>query len=198
MMSKGSVQVTRALLVSFIAVLLVTPAVLCSEGGHGAAHGSIADLGVYWVNFLIYAAIMFFVLRKPALNGWTARRNKIESDVIGGRAEIEAAETKIAQMRSRMELIGEDIERLREATEKETERESRELVESARVRAQRISQRMREACSAEQRAAEDGIRSELAELAVKMAREQLTRDLNVESDKPYRDAVVNRAGGLLQ
>lgn len=194
---KGFCLTLKSITLSLAIAASASPA-FCSDGGHGADHGSIADLGIYWVNFLIYVGLLYFLLRKSVNSGWAARRDKIESDVTGGKIEIDAAEAKIAGMRGRMDLIGEDIERIRDTTEKETERESREVVETARVLAQRISQRMHESCSAEQRSAETGIRRELADMALKMAREQLCREINAESDRPYREAVANSAGRLLQ
>lgn len=189
-------------LINFLALsaFIFLPAIsaFCSDDSHASGHGSLADLGIYWVNFLIYITALFFLLRGKVAAGWIARRDKIESDVTGGRIEIEAAENKIAVMRSRMDTIGEDIERVRETTEKETERESSEIVQGAQTRAQRISQRMRDSCSAEQRSAETEIRREIAETALKLAREQIMREVSAESDQAFRKAVIEKAGRLLQ
>ena len=197
-MRTGFRPVCEVFLPLFFVVIMTALPALCSEGAQEAHHGGLADLAVYWLNFLIYLGALFFILRKPVGAGWAARRNKIESDVIGGKIEIDAAEKKISDMRDRMDLIGDEIERIRDATEKEAERESAELVDAARVRAQRSSQRMRDSCAAEQRSAENSIRRQLAELALKMVRERLSGEITAENDKRYRNAVVERAGRLMQ
>jgi len=176
-------------------MLMLPAGLLAEQGAHGG--GSASDLIVYWVNFLIYAGILFFLLRKPFVAAWLKRREQIESEVQGARSEMEAAEFKLHQARARLQGIGAEISRISQDSERATVIESEEILSLARRRADRFVQRVKEACNAERRTAELSVQHEIAELAVNLAREKLRQASSFDSDRPLREATLGQIGRLL-
>lgn len=179
-----------------LALVLLPTAVAHAAGGHGT--GSITDLKWPWVNFAIYAAILTYLLRKPLAAAWAARRAAM-IDLVGAaqreaeeaRKELVAAEAKISTLNAELARVGADIE-------KEGVREAGDLVLDAKKRAERIVAQGKDLALAEKRSTEESIRKEIVEQALKRAEASLRNELNVDTDRPLRDAAVSAVRGLVQ
>jgi F0F1-type ATP synthase membrane subunit b/b' len=178
------------------ALLLLPTAYAHAAGGDGSA--AITDLKWPWVNFAIYVALLTYLLRKPLAAAWSTRRSSF-IDLIGAaqreaeqaRQELSAAEAKIATLNTELVRVAADIE-------KEGVREAGDLITEAKKRAERIVAQGKDLALAEKRSTEESIRREIVEQALSRAEANLRSELNVDSDKPLRDAAVSAVRGLVQ
>lgn len=181
-----------------ISVILLIPAVAFAAEGHAEHHvEGAAALIPFWINFLIYIAFLFFITRKPVLNLWASRRERIEIAVGGSKAELDAAQSELRQVNAKLSGFQTECARLTTEVENDTKGECEELNRSAKLKADRVAARAKESIRSEQKSAETKLQREVAELAFKLARERLSSSTNIESDRRLREASLNSIKSLV-
>lgn len=185
-----------------IFALVVAGAVFSPAAAYAAGHGEghtpqITDLIPYVINFLIYLFVIWYFAKKPFCNAWSARREQISADMKKAAAEYDTADAKLQGAMQRIANLTSEQERLAREIAKETEHESEQLLIDARARSGRIIEQAKVTIAREERAAEAAVRKEIAELVLQRVRAKLAGELDVNSDKPLRDAVLGGVRGLL-
>ncbi len=170
---------------------------LDSFAAEHAHHASIADIIPFWVNFVIFSAVMFLILRRPVLAGWAKRRHSIESAVVGAKEELEAVDAKYLQAQAKLSRLSIELNQLTAEVEKDIELESKQAKEFALAGAAKIMQRAKETILAEEKAAISRIRRDIAETALRVAQEKLKTFVTPDKDKRLRDLSLERVRGLL-
>lgn len=149
-----------------------------------------------FLNLGIFAAILFFLLRKPLSSAFKAKRESIRAELIKAEEERQAAlnqltfvEAKLARIESESQEIVEKAHR--EATEEKARilREAEE--EIARLRAQAEAEIERKA---------QQVRLELrrfsAEESVRLAEEKIKQNIDAAKDAQLVKANIQSIGGL--
>lgn len=190
--------VAKRLLEISLLLLLLAPALAFAAEGHGEQHvQGAAALIPFWINFLVYVAFLFYITRKPVLKVWASRRERIESAVGGSKAELDAAQSSLRQVNSKLSGFQTECARLTTEVENDTKGECEELKRSAKFKAERVAARSKESMRSEQKSAEVKLQREVAELAFKLARERLSSSTSMESDRRLRDASLNSIKSLV-
>lgn len=187
----------RAYALAFL-VLLDTPSLALAATEHGHEAAGFMSLQWYWVNFLLYIAIMFFILRKQVANGWGQRRGLIETAVNRSQIELEAAQQKVDEAEERLAGLREVLERVTVEIAQEANLEAKHILEDARARAERTAKQVQDNIQAENRVAELTIRTELSDVVISKVRGRLQSELNPDSDRALRQAALNESRAIIQ
>ena len=167
-----------------------------SESGHHEK-GSFWDIRYYWVNFLIYVGGLYFILRNTVKSGWESRGSSIEAAVNKGKYDLQIAEADLREAQAKLASVDREIQTIREEIRRSTKLECDEIVADANARAARILAQGKASATAEQKALENELRRELADLVLQRATERIQREINSETDAPLRSAALSSLQGLI-
>lgn len=176
------------------AVIFSDANAFAAVGGHH--HPSPADLLWPAVNFVLYVALLFFLLKGKVVAGLQSRSDSVAAAINKASVEIEAAKAELAAVEARMVGLSGEIDRLSTEISVEGEKESTQLLDDAKQRAKRIVEQAHKSAEGEVKATQLAIRRELAELVVKRAEELLSREINADADKRLRTAAIQELGSL--
>lgn len=182
--------------ISLFLLLAAWPMQVWAE--QGKAHtGSFSDLAIFWLNFIVYIAVMYFLLRKPFPVLWAKRRAGIEQGVRASAAELDRAKATLQQSQQKLNNLENDIARLREEMRSETQAEQKALEAYGKVKSEKILARARDNYVAEKRSLEQKLQHEISEMALKLVRERLSSELSSDADKIWRDAALKNVKELV-
>ncbi len=182
-----------------VAVATIVGPIAAFAAEHGAEHvPSIGDLKFFWLNFLVYSFGLYFITRNPIKSGWLARRAAIAEAVSAAKRETDAAHAELSAAQTKMQSLSADISKMTADLERETQRESADIVAQAKIRAERITQQSKELAEAERKSTEALIRRELVNAAIDRARERLQKEVNAQTDKPLRETALGAVQQLIQ
>lgn len=187
----------RAISIAVLGLLASTPALAATGAHHDSGHGA-AILIPYWINFTLYAALLFVLLRKPLSRGWSSRRDTIAAAVDRGRSERERAEAALRIAKEREAAVESDIRALVAQIQSETSAEMSEILKEARERAGRVIVQGRDLIAAEERALESELRRELADEVLKRAADLLKQRVDPSLDATLRASSLKNVPQLLQ
>ena len=182
--------------IGLIVSLLVPTLAFAAGGGHGEP--SISDTIPYWIHFLVYLAIMTYLLKKPAISGWNSRRKNLEDLVLKGERELAAAQERLETARGKLASLDKEIEEIKDSILSDTKQEVEMILAEAKAQSERVLAQGKSSAEAEERSAEKEVQNELAAQVIERAREIIKSDVNQDSDKKYRDAAVSSVNSLLQ
>jgi len=161
-----------------------------------------ADYGIsytfrYWPSFLVFVALLVYLVRKPFLKFWETRLELIDNRVKAGELALKEAEAKLEQARTLYASIDQEIKSVKESIAIEGEREAQTLIEEAKQRSERIQEQAKGTLEIEKRGMREAARLELSELALQRAREKLEQALSPELDHSLRKRAFGNIGKLV-
>ncbi len=194
--TKTSTSLTAVVATSLVPALAVSDVAVASAGaGH---HPSIHDIIPFWVNFVIYIALMTALLRKPIKNGWASRRNRIAEEVASATSEMEAAERELAAVEALTKNLSLEQERARVEILNQGELESDSIVSAAREKAARLAISTKDLLEGESRSAQAHFRSALVAKAVELSKTKFKTGELAARQSRYVDAAIDRAKKLVR
>jgi len=197
---KGFVCIRQlSLLVATLAVvgatLLLSANLAHASGGEG--QHSFSDLYPYWVNFILFALLLRYLLKDKITSGWAARRNSIETQVEAAQSEKKIAEGLLEESRRLLASVDSQIRAAKEQISKQAEFEVQEIGRLARDKATRTLLNAKESVEAGTRTALRSIRQELVSEALARATKTLREDAKSGSDARYRGAAAGNCSRLV-
>ncbi len=194
--TKTSTSLTAVVATSLVTALAVSDVAVASAGaGH---HPSIHDIIPFWVNFVIYIALMTALLRKPIKNGWASRRNRIAEEVASATSEMEAAERELAAVEALTKNLSHEQERARVEILNQGELESNSIVSAAKEKAARLATSTRDLLEGESRSAQAHFRSALVAKAVELSKTKFQTGELAARQSHYVAAAIDRAKKLVR
>lgn len=194
--TKTSTSVTAVVATSLVTALAVSDVAVASAGaGH---HPSIHDIIPFWVNFVIYIALMTALLRKPIKNGWASRRNRIAEEVASATSEMEAAERELAAVEALTKNLSLEQERARVEILNQGELESDSIVSAAKEKAARLATSTKDLLEGESRSAQAHFRSALVAKAVELSKTKFQTGELAARQSHYVAAAIDRAKKLVR
>ena len=194
--TKTSTSLTAVVATSLVTALAVSDVAVASAGaGH---HPSIHDIIPFWVNFVIYIALMTALLRKPIKNGWASRRNRIAEEVASATSEMEAAERELAAVEALTKNLSHEQERARVEILNQGELESNSIVSAAKEKAGRLATSTKDLLEGESRSAQAHFRSALVAKAVELSKVKFQTGELAARQSHYVDAAIDRAKKLVR
>ena len=183
-------------LVGILLAALFFPELLLAseEGGHGGG-SQLVDLAWRFVNFGIFAAVLYFAAAKPArnfLDGRIAGIKKQLDDAENGKLE---AEKKAAECIAKLENLEEEVAEIEKTLIHEGEVERDRIIEAAEVAAEKIRAQAKFSAEQEMKKAIIAIKEEAAEAAMSMAEKVLKAEVKKDDQKKLVTQYLNDIQG---
>ena len=165
-------------------VLAPTLASAAEQAGHGAeAANPWVSLGYKTLNFAILLAILFKFLKKPVGDGLRNRADGVRQQLEEARDAKAAAEAKYLEYKQRVANLEQEIQALRAEFRAEGELQRERILREGQEAAAAVARNAEAAGQNEIKRAKDELRMEVAELAVRLAEEILTKVYTAEDQK---------------
>jgi len=183
------------------ALLLASPFARAEhERAHAAAAGhEVAEhepkldtgkLVFQLVNFAVLAGILGWFGGRAINKALLERHNQLKTDLVAASEARAAAEKRAAEQERRLESLETEIEAIRAGIKQEAESEKQRLIATAEERARRIGDETRFLLEQQVKEAEATLKREVAEAAVKIAEQIVTRSLNAGDQQRLIDTFV--------
>ena len=190
---------TRIFVVVFVAALLgsfsLPQDVLASEDSHGGGN-QLVDLGWRVLNFLIFAAILYFAAAKPIRNFLAGRIDDIKKELGDAEKTKEDAEKRLADHLKRVDNLEAEVKELCETLRKEGEVERDRIIEAAHEAADKIKTQAGLSANQELNKAISLIKKETAEAAVTLAEKILKKDIKKADQKKLVSEYLESLGDV--
>jgi F-type H+-transporting ATPase subunit b len=170
-----------ALLPALSLLLAASPAAASEEGGGLMAF--VWEAG----NLLLLLGVLFYLGRKPVLNYLSERRQRIQDNLANSERLLKEAEARLAEWKDRAARLDDEVEELRRMASERAEQEKAQILEDARVTAERIKRDAVSGVDREVERAKQALRDEAADLSVELAG-KLLQDQVTDGD---RDRLVD-------
>ena len=182
---------------SRLLLMILLPCALLVAAEHGGSGGEEAGLHneMLWktLNFIILVGVIGWGLKKVGGKFFNSRTDTIQQGIVEARKMREEAEEGVAAIERRMENLGAEIENLRASAKQEIAAEEARLKsETERLLARTQANAEQEIASAAKHARND-LRAYSAELALKLARQEIRQRTTPE----VADRLVNSFVGDL-
>jgi F-type H+-transporting ATPase subunit b len=174
-------MIRYALLPVLMLLLSASPSAASEEGGGLMAF--VWEAG----NLLLLLGVLFYLGRKPVLNYLSERRQRIEDNLANSERLLREAEGRLAEWTQRAARLDDEIEELRQIARERAEQERSQILEDARVAAERIKRDAASGVDRELERAKQELRDEAADLSVELAG-KLLQDHVTDGD---RDRLVD-------
>lgn len=191
------------LIAAVVLVVIVLPAILFASEQAAVHHELpsletlLATLLPYWVNFVIFAGALFFLLRNPIKQAWSGRKSGFQDYLSRAQETLRLSQDHLKEVEGRVSRIVEERRRVKLEIEHETEVEVNRILREAKNRAEAIARQAQETGVAEHAAAKRGVQREMIALAMEGARRKLEQQVTPEFDRTLRQAACCSAGELM-
>jgi len=139
----------------------------------------------YWLavllNFAFLAAVMIWAARKYLPGAFRARTESIQRAMEEARRASEDANRRLGEIESRLAKLGDEINSIRAAAEKDLATEEARIKAAADEDARKIVESTQQEITAIAKAARRDLTSYAADLAVSLAKKQIHVDANTDS-----------------
>ena len=128
-------------------------------------------------NLALVVGLLVWATRKPLANFFSGRTQAIREQLEEAQNARKNAEEKLAEIESRMSRLDDELQEIKNSSEKEARKEYQRLVEAAGQDAEKALERSRQEIDAMTRTARQELKLHAAELAVKLAEEKIRGEI---------------------
>jgi F-type H+-transporting ATPase subunit b len=171
--------------------LALPTALLASESAEGG-WGSLLDIGKA-ANLILVLTVLVWMARKPLANFFASRSQAIKDQLAEAQKARLEAETRLAEINSRMSSLEEELLGIRAVAEREAQQEYQLLIANAERDAQKIMERTRREIEGMTRTAQLELRAHVSELSVRLARQKIQSEM---TDDDHRRLFTRFVAGL--
>jgi F-type H+-transporting ATPase subunit b len=173
---RGTLSSRSFLLVLFwTAGMLVLPESV-SAAEEGNKWGIWLDIGRFF-NLALVVVVLIWVTRKPLAGFFSGRTQAIREQLAEAQKARQEAETRLAEMESRMSRLDDELREIRNSAEAEAREEYRRLVAAAERDAEKTMERSRQEIEGMTKAAHQELKLRAAELSIELAEEKIRREI---------------------
>lgn len=169
-----------------------------TQGHHGPAVklfglelGTTGQFLVKLFNFLLFAGLLFFLLKGALAAAFRARTRELKEALDQAGRDKAEGEAQVRELEARMAGLEQELADIMARAEREAEAERQRIVEAARAEAEALMAQARTDIEAQRRQAEQDLRALVARLAVEGA----ARRLEAEVQGPVAARVIDQAIG---
>lgn len=135
-----------------------------------------------FLNLAIFTIAGIFVLRAPISQALSARREKIQQELIAAQQEREQAEARVAEADSMLARLNDDVRTVEEQAREEAKSERQRITTSTEREIEKLKQQAQREIETAAKLARKELREFLAEKSVQMARESIRTQMRPEDD----------------
>ena len=174
--------------VVIVLILMSTPAM---ASGH-LTDASWTDLKYRTINFLLFAGILIWLLRRKVCDYYIARRQKIAEDLAGLEREKAEAEQRLAEVEARIASLKSEGETILAEYRKQGENIRNAIIARAEATAAQITEQARFTIDNEAKMAADNLRETVADMVAEACEELLKQQLGKEEHAKLIDKYLNK------
>lgn len=178
-----------------LVILLVLVLPLRADEEHGS---SAMDFLGKTLNFLVLFGGLAFFLRKPLRNFLESRSVKIQESLEEMKAARREAEHKLQQIKDRLSLLEEEIEKIKKEGESGGLEERDRIIEQAHQEVEKIKRFTQEEIEMLTRMGMADLREYAAELATALAQDRISQKMNPEIASRLIDESIEKIEGLYE
>ena len=191
---KSAVVVLSALFIS--AFFIIHNAVVYAAEEGASSHGGDWKEWLWRiVNFAILIFILVKFLSKPMKEYFRKRSEVIEQSLTEAREAKELAQKALKEVQEKLALRDQEIEKIIASTRKSGESERNSLIEQGTRMSEKIKEQARSNIELELKNAKAALRSEAAELAIKLAEKKLRENLTEEEQLKIIEESIRKLEG---
>ncbi|RJQ56562.1 MAG: hypothetical protein C4530_14440 [Desulfobacteraceae bacterium] len=192
---------SKCLIAAVLAAALICSAavVWAAEGAHGEEQGKkgwIATDTYRVMNFLVLAAVLVLLLRKPVSQALNGRIESIKDQLKELEAKKRQAEAELAGYSEKLSLLDRDAERIVSEYIQQGEEAKARIIKEAEAAASRIEEQAKLSIDQEFKQARERLKTDVLGKALakaeRMIRENITTDDQGRLVDEYLDKVVTR------
>jgi len=176
------------------AVCLALPAALRAAETTGEGWGSWLDIGKA-ANLVLVVAVLIWVARKPLAEFFTGRSRAIADQLAEAQKARLEAETRLAEIGTRMSSLETELLGIRAAAEQEAKAEYQRLTADAEREAQKIVERAGRDIEGVTRTAQLELKAYVSDLSVEMARQKVRSEVTDDDRRRLFARFVAGLGG---
>jgi F-type H+-transporting ATPase subunit b len=177
------------------ACLLALPTLVWAAETGAGGRDPWVDLGLKFVNFAILVGMLFYFLHKPVRQALADRHQNVRKALEDAREAKEDAEAKLREYRQRVANLEQEVSDIRQQVRSEAERQKEQILAEARTAAEAIRRHAEAAGANEVKRAQDILRTEVVELAMRLAQERLTQSYSAaDQDQAVQRTIENVEG----
>jgi len=148
------------------------------------------------VNLLLFAGVMYFILRRPLGEAFRARQEGIRRELVRAEEERNAAVAKLEEVEGRLARLDSEVEAIREQAQREAADERVRIERAAEEEIRKIREQARREIESASKAARAELRAYAAEQSVRMAEEMIRGEIRPEDDAHLVREYVEELGGV--
>jgi ATP synthase F0 subunit b len=159
--------------------------------------GFFSNPGVWRViNLLVFLLILAYILRNKIGIGrvFDNRAATIVKELEQARLEKQEAESRLAQLETRLGQLDQEIAEIRAESERESARESQRISQAAESDAEKIRQTAHREIEGAVKAARTELRAFVAEASVDMAERMISREIRPEDNARMVNKYIDELG----
>ena len=150
------------------------------------------DLIMMWVNFVILAAVLIKLLRKPLKNFFATQRQTLASQIEKLEAEKKKADDDIRAIRLKLERQRDHFDTVRNRIIAQGEKQCDVIIEQARQQAKLMMTATKQRISANLREANTALKEEIVETAVMIATKTLPTIIDAKDNQKWVERFVEQ------
>ena len=173
-------------------VVLVLP--VCAAASEEQGWGILLTVGRLF-NLALVVWILARLLKKPLASFFESRTQSIREQFAEAEQARREAESKLAEIESRMSRLDLELAEMRQSAEKEAQEERQRVLLEADRDAERIIHRARQEIDGLTKIAQQDLRTHAAQLSVRLAEEQIRSDIKDEDRQNLFAGFLQGLGG---
>ena len=156
---------------------------LAAEAEEGHHHLNWTDFGYRTVAFVIVVGALVKLLKKPAANFLSSRREEIQRLLSELDTKTAQAKSEAAQVQAKFASLEEETRKIVDELIAEGEAEREKIIKAAHHEAEYIQQQAHIAIEQEIQAARDSLKNEVAELSTTAAQDLIRKKIRAEDQQ---------------
>jgi len=176
------------------------------HAGEGAHHGEpvylfgmeLGDIGQFslkLINFLIFAGLLFWVLKGTLSSAFRARANDIEMKLLKSERDRLESDAQLRELDVKMAGLEQELDGIMEKAKSDAEAEKQRILDVARAEADQILAQVQSEIEYQKRLAELELRGLVAKLAVECAESHIKTQVQGESAVRIMNHAIQQIGG---
>ncbi len=144
------------------------------------------------INFVIFAGMLGFLLRKPMREFWGNRSEGLRTRIEQARQRRTQAESEFQRLEARVNQLGQEMAALKERMSQDGALEQKKIIEEADAAAHRLKNAAKRIGEQEWTKARFRLRGTATRLTVDLAQNQVTQQINEDDQKRLIGDYLNR------
>jgi F0F1-type ATP synthase membrane subunit b/b' len=161
---------------------------------HRSGFGSIT---IFWVNFAIFSAIMFFVIKKYIVPRWDDRREAIAKALLKGSSDLNEAQQLLKSAKESKAALESAKKNLHQKIVDAANLEAASIVSAAADKAGKIKLRNEDLVRFEEKAALSAEKQFFVSQVKAQAQAMIAESFTKEKDKVLRSSALNGIGTFI-